>query len=77
MNNEHFNEHFMNAFMNTFLQEMNTMNTSHVHTLFLFNNINYNGYIDYSLNICKVVIVSINRWKVFMERFMNVFMVIS
>jgi len=76
MNDEHIHEHFMNAFMNSFLREMNTMNSPYRQTLFLFNNINYNYYTACSLNIFKVVKVCINRWKVFTEPFMNLFMVI-
>ena len=74
MSDGHIHEHFMNAFMNTFLREVNIMNTSHEHILFLFYKINYNGYVN-SWEMYNVFKVSINRWKVFTEPFMNEFMV--
>jgi hypothetical protein len=72
MNSEHFYEHIMNTFMNTFLREMNTMNTSRVYMPLYCKNKNiYTVKRGVWLYSREVFILFINRFKVFMEVFIN------
>ena len=72
---EHYYEQFMNTFMNTFSENMNTMNSLSIYTH--FSNIKIKVYkaihksIHVLIHVPKVLIVFINRRKLFIKPFIK------